>query len=81
VGHYFFVFLRKVLYNHYSGNTTDVYRRLRIFCILVFIRNFVEIKMPLKKIVLDLETHPAFAKATADLSVNQKLMEVEALYA
>jgi len=22
--------------------------------------------MPLKKIVLDLETHPAFAKATAD---------------
>lgn len=35
----------------------------------------------LKKIVLDLETHPAFAKATADLSVNQKLMEVEALYA
>ena len=45
----------------------------------------------LKKIVLDLETHPAFAKASAvakamadksaDLSVNQKLMEIEESYA
>jgi len=30
----------------------------------------------LKKIVLDLETHPTFAKATADLSDNQKLMKI-----
>ena len=29
-------------------------------------------KMPLKKIVLDLETQAAFVKASADLSENQK---------
>jgi len=35
----------------------------------------------LKKIVLDLETQSTFAKATADILVNQKLMESEAIYA
>lgn len=39
----------------------------------------------LKKIVLDLETHPSFVPiiigTTADLSTNQKLMGMEALSA